>query len=120
MLAGIEARIATRKGSRVRRPSEKAVMAKPESAKDVVSRMKGRFVLKGPRRPVETTEGGNTVDFNENTDASTSVIDNLPEPDRPVVPTDTNASAPGNAEDLGLSERSRLVERHGLRCSGIL
>ena len=84
VLAGIEAQIATRRGSRVRQPSQKAVMAatdppaavkkipKPvpaavESAKDFAARMKGRFVLRGPRPPVATTEGGNTVDITHST-----------------------------------------------------
>ena len=60
-------------------------MVEPESAKDFASQMKGCFVLKGPRRPVEMTEGGNTVDFNENTNTSTSVVDNLPEPDHQEI-----------------------------------
>jgi len=80
VLAGIEAVVATRRGSRVRQPSKKAVMAAsndstavtespsaptnieiaPESSKDFAARMKSRFVLKGPRPPDEATEGGNT------------------------------------------------------------
>ena len=74
VLAGIEARIATRQGSRVRWPSQKkadmaadATSAKPtssaakESAEDFATRVKGRFVLRGPQAPHESTEGGSTI-----------------------------------------------------------
>ena len=75
VLAGIEARIATRRGSRVRRPSQKkADMAAPdttadsststaarESAKDFAARVKSRFVLRGPQAPHVSTEGGSTI-----------------------------------------------------------
>ena len=82
VLAGIEARIATRRGSRERRPSQKAAMVAEQSAtvtefrtpdrpaessKEFAARMKSRFVLKGPRPPVETTEGGNTGNNFQNT-----------------------------------------------------
>ena len=65
VLAGIEARVATRRGSCNRWPSEKkAVMAAEEpvaeSSKTFASRRKGRVVLKGPKAPVKTTEGGYT------------------------------------------------------------
>ena len=90
VLAGIEAVVATRKGSRIRQPSQKAVLAaennstaataaskyptavtappilltpvraESESAKDFAVRVKNRFVLRGPRPPAETTEGGST------------------------------------------------------------
>ena len=76
VLAGIEARIVTRRGSRVQRPSQKAVMVAEEpvvdrtipripvraraveSSSGLAARTKSRFVLKGPRPPAETTEGG--------------------------------------------------------------
>ena len=71
VLAGIEARIATRRGSRDRRPSQKAVMAASDSQSDITSKdfaakMKSRFVLRGPRTPDKPTEGGST-DKIENT-----------------------------------------------------
>jgi hypothetical protein len=72
VLAGIEAMIVTRCGTRVRQLSKKAVMARSESppakkavnarsvsAKDFAARMKGCFVLRGPRDPTERKEGGN-------------------------------------------------------------
>ena len=65
VLAGIEARAATRKSSRVRRPSEKAAAAvetSTETAKDFAVRMNKSFILKGPRNPAERKEGGSTVD----------------------------------------------------------
>jgi hypothetical protein len=81
VLAGIEARIATRRGSRLRRPTEKAAltaadssaassastaaMPAPETSKDFAARMKGRFVIKGPRPPAEPAEGGSTDENNE-------------------------------------------------------
>ena len=75
VLAGIEARVATRRGSRIRRPSQKkadmaasdpttassASTAARESAKDFAARIKGQFVLKGPQAPHESTEGGSTI-----------------------------------------------------------
>jgi hypothetical protein len=79
VLAGVEAIVATRRGSRVRQPSQKAVMAASnaatavtaapnppttvrtaESSKDFAARMKSRFVLRGPVPPAEPTEGGST------------------------------------------------------------
>lgn len=90
MLAGIEARIATRRGSRDRRPSQKAASTALNSqpkltSKEFAAKMKGRFVLKGPRPPNETTEGGST-------DRSTNDIpqvadDGVEEDTTPAVPT---------------------------------
>ena len=65
VLAGIEARVATRRGSRDRRPTEKkaAMVAEEpvaESSKKFASRMKNPVVLNRPNAPVETTEGGYT------------------------------------------------------------
>ena len=69
VLAGVEAIVATRRGSRVRQPSQKAVMAAlnnstavtdtPEPPTPVRTRKKSRFALKGPSLPDESTEGGN-------------------------------------------------------------
>jgi hypothetical protein len=86
VLAGIEARIAMRKGTRLRRPTEKAALTAaessaassassaavpaPESSKIFATRMKGRFVLRGPRSPAEPAEGGNTGKDNEQTNAT--------------------------------------------------
>ena len=92
VLAGVEAIVATRRGSRVRQPSQKAVMAAlndataatempksptpvkpaPESSRDFAARIKSRFVLKGPRPPAEATEGGN-----RNTEPSISATENV-------------------------------------------
>ena len=58
VLAGIEARVATRRGSRVRQPSQKAVMAGLESSADFAARMRDHFVLKGPQDPARRKEGG--------------------------------------------------------------
>jgi hypothetical protein len=60
VLEGIEAKITTRKGSRVRWPSQKAVMAGLGTLKDFAAHMKERFVLKGPQAPLERKEGGIT------------------------------------------------------------
>jgi hypothetical protein len=46
ILAGMEARIATRRGSRERKPSQKAA-PEPESSREFAAQMKNRFVLKG-------------------------------------------------------------------------
>jgi hypothetical protein len=59
VLAGIEARVATRRGSRARRPSQK-VAPKAESSQEFAARMKNHFVLRGPREPAEQKEGENT------------------------------------------------------------
>ena len=64
VLAGIEARIATQRGSRDRRPSKKAVMVASNSQSDLMSkestaRLKSCFVLKGPQPPDKTPEGRN-------------------------------------------------------------
>ena len=98
ILAGIEARIVTRRGSRSRRPSQKVIMAAsdssaiataskaspavtatstaavkpPESSRAFAAQMKGRFVLKGPRPSHEPTEGRNT-DNTDNTDIATEL-----------------------------------------------
>ena len=88
VLAGIEAQIVTRRGSQTRRPSQKAVMAASEdpvdgtalptpviarwkSPKNLAARIKSCFVLKGPRPPVEATEGGSTVNKNTSNDEPT-------------------------------------------------
>ena len=63
MLAGIEARIATRRGTRERRPSQKAVMASESSMTHVPAKpVKSRSVRKGLRPIDESTEGGSTVE----------------------------------------------------------
>ena len=92
VLAGIEAQIATRRGTRVRQPSRKAVMAAEDShavgrtpkpvgsSKKSTTRLNSRSVPEGPQPPVETTEGGNTVASTSNS-GSTSTNDtaeNLP------------------------------------------
>lgn len=71
VLVGIEARIATRRSSRDRWPSQKAVMAASHSQSNLTStefttERKSRFVPKGPRPPNETTEGGSTHRKNVN------------------------------------------------------
>jgi len=79
VLAGIEARIATRHGSRVRRPTEKALMinseASRETSKDFASRMKDRFVLKGPQAPVGQKEGGTLDASNDSNNAPSNSKD---------------------------------------------
>jgi hypothetical protein len=68
VLAGIEARLVSRRGTRVRRPTEKAAVmleeanSGAETSKDFAARMKSSFVLRGPRTPAEQKEGGSTVD----------------------------------------------------------
>ena len=80
VLAGIEARVATRRGSRDRRPSEKkAVMtAQTEertSPKASASRRKSRSVLENTRTPAETTEGGSTgITDREDTDETENTV----------------------------------------------
>jgi hypothetical protein len=63
VLAGIDAEVATRRGSHIRRPTEKAAASRPpESPETFASRMKDHFTLHGPQ------EGG-----------STTVTHNIPE-----------------------------------------
>ena len=76
VLAGREAVIATRRGSRVRRLTEKARFAssdfaEAESSKDFAVRMKDHFVLRGPAVPDEQ-KGGESSESTGNSD--------LPEP----------------------------------------
>ena len=89
VLAGIEARVVTRRGSRERRPSRRAVMAGLESSQDFAVRMKDRFVLRGPRNPVERTEGGRiNSSIPAPVDTDTPVDADTPVPDAPA-PVDT-------------------------------
>ena len=67
ILAGMEARVVTRRGSRACKPSRKVIMAAEaaegaESARDFAAHMKDHFVLIGPHRPAERKEGGSTAD----------------------------------------------------------
>ena len=95
VLAGIEARIATRRGTRVRRPSQKMAALEEETSDDepvdepsgetseeFARRIKDRFVLRGPRSPTERMEGGSTSD--EPVIAVTAPPDGLPLPDAPA------------------------------------
>ena len=66
VLAGMEARVATRHGSRARKPSRKVIMAEEgaegaESSKYFVACMKDHFVLIRPHRPAEQKEGRSTT-----------------------------------------------------------
>jgi hypothetical protein len=83
LLAGIEARVASqRRGSRVRRPTEKAASAVAEagSSRTFAARMRDNFVLHGP---VERKEGGLADNTNE-----TTVLHTVPDdpPNNPTVP----------------------------------
>ena len=64
VLAGIEARVATRRGTRDRRPSQKvadmALTASIPPRTSTGTAKKRRSVLHGPRAPDESTEGGST------------------------------------------------------------
>ena len=61
LLAGIEAQVATRRGTHDRRPSQKVLDASTTIApENIVPRKQCRLALRGPRPPVETTEGGST------------------------------------------------------------
>jgi hypothetical protein len=71
VLAGMEARIETRRGTRIRQPSSKALMAEEaitpaESSQQFAAPVKDRFVLKGPRDPEERKEGGSTESTPDN------------------------------------------------------
>ena len=78
VLAGIEARIATRQSSRVRKPSQKAAMAAEQSpaVTEIPTPVKpaakiskkSRLVPRGPQPPAEATEGGNTEHNTQNTE----------------------------------------------------
>ena len=77
VLAGIEAQVATRWGSRDTWPSQKAVMAASSSQPELMSqeftaKMRGHFVLKGPRPLEEPTEGGRSTDDREQGTKTTS------------------------------------------------
>ena len=76
VLAGIEARIATQRRFRDRRPSQKAVMAALDSQPDLTSKeftpkMRSQFMLRGPRPPDEPTEGRSTGHNTENIEDNT-------------------------------------------------
>ena len=67
VLAGIEARLATRRGTRDRRPSQKAVMASESAMTPAPARpVKSRSVRKVLRPVHESTEGGSTVEQSRN------------------------------------------------------
>jgi hypothetical protein len=70
LLAGIEAQIATRRGTRVRRPTQKAAEMSESPApvrnitkpsKNIAHRVKSRSMLEDSESPAVTTEGGSTV-----------------------------------------------------------
>jgi hypothetical protein len=112
VLAGIEAKIATRRGSRVRRPTEKAVMAgsavmvDSETSREFAARMKNRFVLRGHRTPVEQKEGGLTANLTPtiSEDEPTAVQDNLP-----MTPACVGVDTlPENSQVPGLDDTSLL------------
>ena len=48
ILAGMEARVATRHGSRVCRPTEKAAQGQVESPQEFAAQMRDHFILRGP------------------------------------------------------------------------
>ena len=90
VLAGIEAQVATRRGSRVKRLTEKAAwgwaqssedessaaVRQPETSKNFATRMKDRFKLRGPQ------EGGNRSDINPTTNkpvTNAEIIEHTPE-----------------------------------------
>ena len=66
ILAGIEARVATRRSTRERRPSQKVLMSS-ESPADPITPRKSRSVPKGLEPVDESTEGGSTVNKQANT-----------------------------------------------------
>lgn len=81
LLAGIEAQIATRRGTRVRRPTQKAaemlesptpVRTVTNPSKNIAHRVKSRSMPKDTASPAVTTEGGNTAITMEDDDAATS------------------------------------------------
>ena len=94
VLAGMEARMVTRRSSRARTPSRKAVLAEEAAA----SRMKDRFVLGRPRRPAERKEGGSTAGSSELT-------------------TDDSAQAAGTvaeaAADSGIEDMAEMPRHDG-------
>jgi hypothetical protein len=88
VLAGIEAKIATRRGTRERRLTEKAATARVESSRNFASRVRDHFVLRGP---VEQKEGGSTessgknpVTANDAPETSGSTASDAPETQVPV------------------------------------
>ena len=99
VLAGIEARIATRRGTRNRRPSQKAVMASESAMTPAPARpVKSRSVRKVLRPVHESTEGGSTVEQSRSTVQEEETIPahehegppadiQLPEPVNPVNET---------------------------------
>ena len=120
VLAGIEARVASRRSSRERRLTEKAASAvndKGESSKEFAARMKSRFVLRGP---AEQKEGErNTHNDNDNSPQNSAHVEDplSKEPDTEVsvpeltvtdnVPLDANLTA-ADDESPSLLSQSHL------------
>ena len=80
VLAGIEARIATRRSTRDRRPSQRAMMA---SDSEPTPQKRSRSVPRGLPALDESTEGGSTVDKPQNTtqvEGTTTVESSINEP----------------------------------------
>ena len=93
VLAGIEARVATRRGTRDRRPSQKAVMGAIETPRKFTGRVKSRFVPMGPRTPGEPTEGGSTAKNNAS---------------RPTPQPETTMASSSRTETSTVPEKSLL------------
>ena len=93
LLAGIEAQVATRRGTRDRRPSQKVLDASTTIApENIVPRKQCRLALRGPRPPVETTEGGSTDTVTATNTTATVDTDGLADTDvpapAPIVPVE--------------------------------
>ena len=111
VLAGIEARIATRRGTRVRRLTEKAAAAR-ESSEDFV-----------PEIPEERKEGGSPPEITEITETEPETVENTTEPAEDAITTeDIPRVIPENQqarnmwlgqEALGMDMWSELKGKYG-------
>ena len=113
ILAGLEAQLATRRGSRIRRPTEKAAAAN-DLLSDPEDHLEDRFVV---RRPVQRKEGGsgNTDTPNNSSQVLTEVSNDQPSTsntveNEPDFDSEGSLLAQGR---MGIDMRSELQGRYG-------
>ena len=110
VLAGIEAQVVARRGSRVRKLTEKAAAAQHEGpSQTFASRMKDRSPFLGPQ------EGGNTVDIHspsEQTGTSSAPTnkDDTTVSNEPASVSDDTENTPVNAEVAPVTDMSLLAQ----------
>ena len=126
MLAGIEAQIATRRSTRVRRPTEKVMAAADssvtpvETVKKVGPRTKSHSAPRGYQTPREMTEGGSidknalsnniTSDTSDNSPSNLNNHDDTPAPEPSSVVPEPSIVSPEPAEGTLLNIVSQSLQ----------